>query len=218
MWTWSTPHLHLVTDRTLSHLPFLQMIEESLRGGITTLQLREKNISTKEFIALGEQVKRLTKFYNVPLIINDRVDVAIAIDAEGVHLGQSDMPYPIAREILGPNKIIGLTVENDEQVIDAEKYLDINYLGVSSLFPTGTKDDIQTIFGLDGLKRVRSLTKHNLVAIGGVNLQNVQDVLLHGANEVAVVSAICSAANPEEKVQEFLTTMQKTLSFMGKES
>lgn len=202
------PHLQLITDRSLSKRPFLEMIEESLQGGVTLVQLREKNLATNDFLKLGEEVHHLTKKYQVPLIINDRLDIALAISAEGVHLGQSDKPYAEARKMLGASKIIGLTVENEHQVLIANQFSDIDYLGVSSIFATGTKNDIQHIFGLEGLQKVRSLTPHFLVGIGGINLDNCKDVIKSGADGIAVVSVICSNPHPQQIVNKLLEVIK----------
>jgi len=188
--------LYLVTDGPLSKgRPVEQIVEQALAGGITCLQLREKDISTRDFISLTERVLPLTRAAGVPCLINDRVDVAIATDADGVHLGQQDMPYPMARKLLGPDKIIGLSVETIDQAQDAQS-LDVDYLGVSPIYCTPTKEELQTQFGIEGLREVRALSKHPLVAIGGLNMQTIPDVVRAGADGIAVVSAICSAEDP----------------------
>lgn len=123
------PSLYLVTDRALSLGRDLEwIVTESVRGGVTMVQLREKDCSTREFVTLGQRLKTILSKFQVPLIINDRIDVALAIQADGVHLGQTDMPYAIARQLLGPDKIIGLSVENFEQIKEAN-LLDVDYIG-----------------------------------------------------------------------------------------
>lgn len=194
--------LYLVTDRNLSSPRSVdEIVRLTVRGGVTAVQLREKETSTREFIALARKIKELLANTHIPLIINDRVDVALAIDADGVHLGQSDMPYTDARRILGKEKIIGLSVETLDQALEAEK-LDVDYLGVSPVFQTPTKTDVHTAWGLDGLKHLRSLSHHTLVAIGGINASNARAVLEAGADGLAVVSALCAAPDPYAAAQE----------------
>lgn len=187
--------LYLVTDRELSLGRSLEeVVSEAVAGGATIVQLREKKTSTGEFIELAFRLKEILKPYNIPLIINDRVDVALAVDADGVHIGQSDMPYELARKLLGPHKIIGLSVENMDDLIKANE-LDVDYVGISPVYGTPTKTDTAEPFGLEGLKEAVKLSKHPTVAIGGMNAKTIGDVMATGTNGVAVVSAICSATN-----------------------
>ena len=146
-------------------------------------------------MALGQRLKTILREFQVPLIINDRIDVALAIQADGVHLGQTDMPYAIARQLLGPDKIIGLSVENFEQIKETNR-LDIDYIGISPIFSTPTKTDTAAPFGLEGTAKAVQLSVHPTVAIGGIHLDNVERVMATGVNGVAVVSCICSAADP----------------------
>ena len=190
--------LYLVTDRPLSlGRDIAWVVEEAVKGGATMVQLREKDIDTREFIALAQRLKPILKDAGVPLIINDRVDVALAVDADGVHIGQSDMPYEIARRLLGPDKIIGLSVENLDEVLEANS-LDVDYIGVSPVYSTVTKTDTAPPFGLEGLRRAVELSAHPAVAIGGMNAATAPDVLATGVDGIAVVSAICSAPDPQE--------------------
>ena len=161
------------------------------------MQLREKEASTGEFIALGRKLMTVLKPLGVPLIINDRVDVALAVDADGVHIGQSDMSYEDARRLLGPDKIIGLSVENMEDILKANE-LDVDYVGISPVYGTPTKTDTAEPFGLEGLRKAVELSAHPTVAIGGMNASTIGDVIAAGADGVAVVSAICSAKNIKE--------------------
>jgi len=194
--------LYLVTDRTLSTGRDMEwIVEEAVKGGVTMVQLREKECNTREFIELAIRLKKTLKSYQVPLIINDRLDVALASDSDGLHLGQSDMPYVIARRILGYKKIIGLSVENIEQVREANT-LDVDYIGISPVFNTQTKTDTAKPFGLDGVRQVIAATKHPAVAIGGLNNFNAHAMIQAGANGIAVVSAIFVAKNPREAAFE----------------
>ena len=188
--------LYLVTDRGLSLGRDLEtVVLQAVEGGVTLVQLREKDIDTREFIALGQRLKAALAGSGVPLLINDRVDVALAIDADGVHIGQSDMPYDIARRLLGPDKIIGLSVETMDEVIQANE-LDVDYVAVSPVFATNTKTDTLTPFGYEGLGRACRLTRHPLCGIGGMNAGTAGRAIACGADGVAVVSAIVSAPDP----------------------
>ena len=159
------------------------------------VQLREKEMSDEEMILLARQLHEKLKPTGVPLIINDRVNVAMAVDAEGVHVGQSDMAYKDARRILGPNKIIGLSCENMQQVVEANDF-DVDYIGISPVFSTPTKTDTAAPFGLEGLREARRISRHEIVAIGGINVSNIRDIRDAGADSAAVVSAIVESANP----------------------
>ena len=190
--------LYLVTDRDLSMGRTLEeVVSEAVAGGVTIVQLREKGASTGEFVELARRLMGVLKPLGIPLIINDRVDVAMAVDADGVHIGQSDMTYADARRILGPEKIIGLSVESFED-IEAANALDVDYIGISPVYGTPTKKDTAEPFGLEGLRKGVEISAHPTVAIGGMNSDTIGDVMEAGADGVAVVSAICSAANITE--------------------
>ena len=189
--------VYLVTDRRLClGRPLEEVVLQAVRGGAAYVQLREKEITTREFIEEAQAIKKILSPYHVPLIVNDRVDVALASRAEGVHLGQKDMPYKIARRLMGEKALIGLSVETWQDVEEAQKY-DLDYIGVSPVFATPTKTDTKKPWGLDGLRRVRSLSRHPLVAIGGINDETAESVVLAGAKCLAVVSAVCSSDDPE---------------------
>lgn len=205
--------LYLVTDRDLSlGRSLVTIVDEAIKGGVTMVQLREKTCSTDEFITLAKQVKQLLTNTNIPLIINDNIEVALAVAAEGLHIGQGDIPYPEARKIMGPKAIIGLSVENNQQAKEANSW-DVDYIGISPVFLTSTKIDTAPALGLDGIANIKKLCSHPVVAIGGINMQNIASVISAGANGVAVVSAICSATNPKEAAlqlfNEVLTAKQK---------
>ncbi len=190
--------LYLVTDRPLSRGRDIEwIVEEAVRGGATIVQLREKDCPTAEFVALASRLKQRLAPLGIPLIINDRIDVALAVDADGVHIGQSDMPYEVARRLLGDDKIIGLSVEIMDEVMEANA-LDVDYIGVSPVYSTATKTDTLPPFGLEGLKRAAECSCHRIVGIGGMNLNTVGDVIACGIEGVAVVSAIVSADSPCE--------------------
>jgi thiamine-phosphate pyrophosphorylase len=185
--------LYLVTDRPLClGRSVEQIVLEAVAGGVTAVQLREKECSTREFVALARGLKKLLAPRGVPLLINDRVDVALAAEADGVHIGQSDMAYGDARALLGPDALIGLSVETPEQAAEAQSF-DCDYLGVGPIFPTATKSDAAPAWGLDRLAELRHHSRQRLVAIGGINASNAALVAATGADGIAVVSAICSA-------------------------
>ncbi|HPD56322.1 MAG TPA: thiamine phosphate synthase [Smithellaceae bacterium] len=188
--------LYLVTDRELCRgRPLTQIVRQAVEGGVAYVQLREKGLSFRDFVDEALEIKKLLETCRVPLIINDRVDVALACGAAGVHLGQSDMPYSEARKIMGAKTIIGLSVETWPDVEEAERF-DVNYIAVSPVFTTPTKTDTKEPWGLEGLKKIKKFSRHTLVAIGGVNEKNISAVVTAGADCVAVVSAICAADDP----------------------
>ena len=171
------------------------------------VQLREKECSTAEFITLARELKAALQPLDIPLIINDRADVALAVDADGLHIGQSDMPYATARALLGKDKIIGLSVETMDEVIAANA-LDVDYIGISPVYATPTKTDTLTPFGLEGIDEVMRLTRHRCVAIGGMNRDTIGDVIARGVEGVAVVSAIVAADSPREAAAELATIIR----------
>lgn len=189
--------LYLVTDRSLSlDRPLDYVVDEAIKGGVTMVQLREKTCSSKEFYELAIRLKSCLRHHNIPLIINDRLDIAMACDADGLHIGQDDIPYPIARQILGTNKIIGLSVENVQDAIEANKF-DVDYIGISPVFGTPTKTDTAQPLGLNGVREITQISKHPSVGIGGINMSNAQDIIRAGADGISVVSAIMSANEPK---------------------
>lgn len=204
--------LYLVTDRGLAgDRPLEEVVLAAVEGGAGVVQLREKELATREFVESARRLKALLEPRGIPLIVNDRVDVALAAGADGVHLGQEDMAYPDARALLGPDAIIGLSVETPEDVREAEGF-DVDYLGVSPIFPTPTKTDTKGAWGLDGLAEVRRMSRHRLVAIGGLNATNAADAIRAGADAVAVVSAICAAADPRRAAEELAAVVDAALA------
>ena len=172
--------LYLVTDRVLSLGRSLEdVVSEAVKGGVTIVQLREKEASTGEFVALARRLMSILKPLGIPLIINDRVDVALAVDAYGVHIGQSDMAYADARRLLGPDKIIGLSVESLED-LEAANALDVDYVGISPVYGTPTKTDTAEPFGLEGLHKAVEMSIHPTVAIGGMNARSTAPITTIG--------------------------------------
>ena len=189
--------LYLVTERVLSRgRTLLEIVPAAVQGGVTCVQLREKACTTREFIDLAQIILAFLKPKGIPLIINDRLDVAQAIGADGIHLGQSDMPLPMARAIVGDYMLIGISAESLSDAVQAEKQ-GADYIGVSPIFKTPTKDDTAPPLGLTGLREIREAVGIPLVGIGGLNETNAGEVIKNGADGLAVVSAIVSADDPE---------------------
>ena len=207
--------LYLVTDRDLCGSNTLEdVVLRAVQGGASCVQIREKNLTTREFIKEAQIIKKILAPFAVPLIINDRIDVALAVGAEGVHVGQDDMPYEAARAIMGPHAIIGLSVETWEDVEEAEK-LDCDYLGVSPVFETPTKTDTKGAWGLEGLTRIKAYSRHRLVAIGGINMTNAAEVVRAGADCIAVVSAICAAPDPGMASRQLVDIIKSHHNYSG---
>jgi len=193
--------LYLVTDRALMSTSTLEEgVEQAIRGGVTLVQLREKQASSLEFYQTALRVKSITDSYDVPLIINNRVDIALAVDAGGVHVGQSDLPAACVREILGPDKILGVSASSlEEALIAVEDGAD--YLGVGAMFATGTKTDAD-ITTIEELKRIRQAVPVPIVVIGGINKHTLPCFAGTGIDGIAVVSAIIAAADVEAAARE----------------
>ena len=193
--------MYFITDSSnYSEEKFLHRVEQALVGGVTLLQLREKDKTTREYIDLANKVHALTKKYNVPLIIDDRVDVALAIDAEGVHVGQSDMPVSMARELMGNDKIVGATTKTVEQAVEAYAQ-GADYLGVGAIYPTTTK--VKTVItSTETLGNICSAVPIPVNAIGGLNKDNID--ILKGITiaGICVVSAIMKADDPKQATTE----------------
>ncbi len=188
--------LYLVTDDQQDLATLKRVVRKAVEGGVTMVQVREKHGDVRAFIERAQAVKDILKDTDVPLIINDRVDVALAVDADGVHLGQSDMPATFARELIGPYKILGLSIENEQQLAEADS-LPIDYIGLSAIFATPTKTNTKKHWGIDGLKMALETTSLPIVAIGGINESNIPQLSTTGVHGLALVSAICHAEDPK---------------------
>jgi thiamine-phosphate pyrophosphorylase len=194
--------LYLVTDEAACMgRDYFWVVEEAVKGGVTMVQLREKTLSTRAFIEKAKRLKDLLAPYNVPLIINDRVDVALACDADGVHVGQSDMPFQLLKNILPAEKIIGVSAENKENVQESEAW-NLAYLALSPLFATPSKTDTGNPWGMEGIKWAKQNSRHPLIVIGGLNAMNTREAIRNGADGIAVISAICSSPSPYEAAKE----------------
>ncbi|KLU99928.1 thiamine phosphate synthase [Photobacterium aphoticum] len=199
--------LYLVTDDQQDLETLKHVVAEAIKGGVTMVQVREKHGDVRAFIERAQAVKAILQGTGVPLIINDRVDVALAVDADGVHLGQSDMPADLARQLIGDQKILGLSVENEQQLFDAEA-MPVDYLGLSAIFTTPTKTDIKKAWGIDGLAQAVAKSTFPIVAIGGINMSNIADIHAAGADGIALVSAICHAESPAQAARDCLAALQ----------
>lgn len=180
-----------------------QFILQAINGGVSSVQLRLKN-SEAYLKEMALALMPLLKSLNIPLIINDHVALAKEIDADGVHLGQKDCPPELARQMLGPDKIIGWSIENWVQLERANELDCLDYIAASAIFPSKTKLDCKTIWGLEGLKKIVDYSRHPVVAIGGIDTHNVQEVMRHGAAGVALVSAIHDSPHPEQAACELI--------------
>lgn len=201
--------LYLVTDRALSRgRATFDIVREAVAGGATCVQLREKSCGTREFLEEARAVLDVVRPLGVPLIINDRVDIALAVGAEGVHLGQRDMAIADARRLGPPSWIIGVSAESVEDAICAEKE-GADYIGVSPVFATPTKTDTASPLGLEGLRAIRAAVRIPLVAIGGIHAGNAREVIRAGADGLAVVSAIVSADSPREAAEQLRAEISK---------
>lgn len=187
--------VYLVTDRgILGGRDLLKAVEDAIIGGVSLIQLREKDISTRDFYNLAVKMKELVNSYGVPLIINDRLDIALAVDADGLHIGQDDMPLKIARQILGPEKIIGYSASSLSEALFGEKN-GADYLGVGPVYATGSKADAGPPIGLTNLKTIKERVSIPVVAIGGVGISNIAEVKQTGVDGVSVISAILGSQN-----------------------
>ena len=194
--------VYLVTDRGLARgRTTFDIVAAAIRGGVSCVQLREKSCSTREFIEEALAIRPLLAQHKIPLIINDRIDVALAVEADGVHLGQKDMPCPQARRLVPETMLIGISAESLGDAVQAAKE-GADYIGVSPIYATPTKTDTAPPLGLEGLLAIRAAVDIPLVGIGGVNTANAGDVIKNGADGVAVVSAIVAADNPEAAARD----------------
>ncbi len=201
--------LYLVTDRSLSlGRSTVDIVRAAVAGGVTCVQLREKKCGTREFVAEAKAVLELLAGTGIPLIINDRLDVALAVGADGVHLGQTDMRISDARRVAGSSMLIGISAECVEDAVRAQAE-GADYVGISPVFATPTKTDTAPALGLDGVARIRAAVSLPLVGIGGVKPGNAAEVIRAGCDGVAVVSAIVSAPDPQRAATELTTIIRQ---------
>ena len=201
-----TLRLYLVTNRYQDSLEsFLEKVETTCRSGVTIIQLREKNLTTNQYYQLAKQVKEITDAYQVPLIIDDRLDVCLAVDAAGLHIGDDELPVSVARQVLGPEKILGVTAKTVKRALEAEEG-GADYLGTGAIFPTTTKENAPITL-ISTLKTICQRVAIPVVAIGGLTSENVDQLIGTGIAGVAVVRDLMQAEDIEEKTQAFLTKL-----------
>lgn len=202
--------LYLVTDRDLSlGRSHHEVVAAAVEGGVSCVQLREKKLDTRDFVEEARRLKRLLEDYGVPLIINDRIDVALAAGADGVHLGQKDMLVADARRLLGENAIIGVSAESVEDAVRAEKE-GADYIAISPVYATATKPDTAAPLGPSGIGAIRKVVRLPLIGIGGIDDANIADVVAAGADGIAVISAIVAAPSPKEAALLLRRRMERT--------
>ena len=198
--------LYLVTNRYQDSLEsFLEKIETACRSGVTIVQLREKNLTTNQYYQLAKQVKEITDAYQVPLIIDDRLDICLAVDAAGLHIGDDELPVSVARKVLGPEKILGVTAKTVKRALEAET-AGADYLGTGAIFPTTTKENA-LITLISTLKTICQTVAIPVVAIGGLTSENIDQLIGTGIAGVAVVRDLMQAEDIEAKTQAFLTKL-----------
>ena len=198
--------LYLVTNRYQDSLEsFLKKVETACRSGVTIVQLREKNLTTNQYYQLAKQVKEITDAYQVPLIIDDRLDVCLAVDAAGLHIGDDELPVSVARQVLGPEKILGVTAKTVKRALEAEEG-GANYLGTGAIFPTMTKENAPITL-ISTLKTICQRVAIPVVAIGGLTSENIDQLIGTGIAGVAVVRDLMQAEDIEAKTQAFLTKL-----------
>lgn len=201
------PKIYPITDVGLAKLSHVEQVEKLLEGGAEIIQLREKYASPNDFYASAKKALNVARRHNVKIIINDRVDIALAIKADGIHLGQDDLPPEYARKILGEKAVIGFSTHNIEQAVSAVK-LPINYLAIGPVFATKTKEKPDEVVSIEGVEKVRAaIGDFPLVAIGGINLENFRDVLSAGADSVAIISDLLyDAEKTTERMRMFINS------------
>ena len=203
--------LYLVTNRYQDSLEsFLEKIETACRSGVTIIQLREKNLTTNQYYQLAKEVKEITDAYQVPLIIDDRLDVCLAVDAAGLHIGDDELPVSVARQVLGSDKILGVTAKTVKRALEAEEG-GADYLGTGAIFPTTTKENAPITL-ISTLKTICQRVAIPVVAIGGLTSENIDQLIGTGIAGVAVVRDLMQAEDIEEKTQAFLTKLDDIIS------
>ena len=203
--------LYLVTNRYQDSLEnFLEKVETACRSGVTIIQLREKNLTTNQYYQLAKQVKEITDAYQVPLIIDDRLDICLAVDAAGLHIGDDELPVSVARQVLGPKKILGVTAKTVKRALEAETS-GADYLGTGAIFPTTTKENAPITL-ISTLKTICQTVAIPVVAIGGLTSENIDQLIGTGIAGVAVVRDLMQAEDIEAKTQAFLTKLDDMIS------
>lgn len=200
--------LYLVTDRgILGDRDFFKAVEAAIKGGVTVVQLREKDISSLDFYNIAVKLKELVHRYNVPLIINDRLDIALAVDADGLHIGQSDLPVEVARRLL-PGKILGYSVSNVEEARYGQKN-GADYLGAGAVYATGSKADAGNPIGVEMVRKIKQSVALPVVGIGGIGLSNIEEIKTAGIEGVSIISAILGSPDIEGTSRRLINLWRK---------
>ncbi|NLW43878.1 MAG: thiamine phosphate synthase [Syntrophomonadaceae bacterium] len=201
--------LYLITDRYLiGSKDFYTSVRRALEGGVTLLQVREKDAASQEFFDIGLKLKEIAAEFNVPLIVNDRVDIALAIDADGVHVGSGDLPLEVVRRLLGPRKILGYSVSNPQEARYGERN-GADYLGAGPVYSTGSKKDASNPIGVEALRTIKQSVNIPVVAIGGINASNLNEVKSTGVDGISVISAILSRDDTFAAARELVELWRK---------
>lgn len=195
--------LYLITDRgLLGNKDLDATVEQAILGGVNIVQLREKDVSSLEFYNIAKSLKKVTDKHNIPLLINDRLDIALAVDAAGLHLGQDDLPCALVRKILGPDKILGISANTVSHALKAQED-GADYLGVGAVYPTSSKEVDKTI-GAEGLREIKKAVDIPVVAIGGISLDNVAELKATNIEGISVISAILAKEDVKKASEELL--------------
>jgi len=199
--------LYFITDSKLTKKTVIEDVKSAIKGGVKIVQYREKNADTKQMIEEAKEIKEICKKSNALFLINDRIDVVLAIDADGVHLGQEDMPYEYARKLLGNDKIIGLSAHSLKEALQNQE-AGADYTSIGPIYYTTTKKDAKAPIGLEPIRELKDKLKIPFVAIGGINETNIDDVLTAGAKNIAIISGIVAKENVEECVRNFIRKIE----------
>lgn len=201
--------LHVITDTACqTQLTHPELAELAIKGGADTIQFRQKAGTTRELVEMAQQIQTICTQYNVPLIVNDRADIALAVNAEGAHFGQNDMPVDIVRKILSPESIIGASARTEEKILKAISE-GADYIGFGPIFQTSSKTDAEEPKGLEQLSRISEIAKCPVIAIGGITLQTAASVIRAGAHGIAVISAVCATPDPKIATQNLKNEIQQ---------
>jgi thiamine-phosphate pyrophosphorylase len=201
--------VYLITDRACCGARSVEeVVTAAIDSGVTLVQLRDKNVDARPMLALGRRLLELLRPFRIALIVNDRIDVAQVLDADGVHIGRQDIPYPEARRLLGPAKIIGVSIGSEPEAREAAGW-DVDYVGVGPVYATATKPDAGAALGPDETARLARISGHRAVAIGGIDGANAVRLFEEGLEGVAVISAICSAPDPGAATRQFVRLMRE---------
>ena len=187
----------LITDRNHCKQPFIDTIRSALKEGVKTVQLREKGLSTHELYSLSYELRKITSEFKANFIVNDRVDIALAVEADGVHLGWQSLPFPVVRRLVGSERLIGVSTHNRQEALQAQEY-GADYITFGPIFDTSSKAGILKPTGVEEIQKLKNEINLPIVAVGGINGKNVESVLNGGADGIAVISSIMQADNPED--------------------